>query len=299
MSPDNLITLRRSVIYVPGTNISAIDKAKTLPVDGVILDLEDSVAPIAKTSAREAVLETIRRGGFGHRELLIRVNDVFSPWGYEDLAAAANSGADGIVLPKVESPETVRKIRKLLDGLNAPFGLGLWCTLETPHGIMNAKQIVLSSVGCRLTGLLMGAADLAKDLHCMHTSDREPFLTSISLCILAARAAGIVALDSPFFDVEDIDGFAEECRQGVELGFDGKTIIHPSQVEIANAAYSPSTDAVAWAHKVVEVGRKSEREGSGATLLDGKLVELLHVQQAQRIIDIASAIQRVQMQSAE
>ncbi|TNF33402.1 MAG: CoA ester lyase [Deltaproteobacteria bacterium] len=279
---------RRSVLYMPGSNPRALEKGKSLACDGIILDLEDAVAPDAKAAARDTVVAALAGGGYGARELLLRVNGLNTPWGHADLVAAATSGAHGVLLPKVESADTVRQAERVLEAHGAPPELALWCMMETPRGMLRAEEIADATP--RLAGLVMGTSDLAKDLHCAHTPLRLPLVTSIGLCLLAARAANLAILDGVYLDLGDADGFAASCVQGRELGFDGKTLIHPKQLDAANAAFAPSEDEVAWSRRVIAAHAEAEAAGKGVVLVDGRLVENLHVENARRVVAMAEAI---------
>ncbi|MEI8394962.1 MAG: CoA ester lyase [Rhodospirillaceae bacterium] len=279
---------RRSVLYMPGSNARAMEKGKTLPADGLILDLEDAVAPDAKLEARRLVVEAVRGGGYGRRELFVRTNGLNTPWGYEDIIAAATSGADAVLLPKVESADTVRQVDAILRGAGAPESLALWCMLETPMGVLNVKEI--AGACPRLGGFVMGTSDLAKDLHCHHTRDRLPMLTGLGLCLLAARAYGLAILDGVFLDLNDDDGFHHSCQQGVELGFDGKTLIHPKTVEVANKVFSPSEKEIIFARHIIEAHAAAAAAGKGVVVVDGRLIENLHVESARRLVALADAI---------
>jgi len=279
---------RRSVLYMPGSNARALEKAKGLPADSLILDLEDAVAPDAKPTARQQVVEAVKAGGYAHRELVIRVNGLDSPWGEEDLHAVATSGAHAILLPKVESAGMVAAAEAKLQEAGAPAGLPIWCMMETPLGILNVQDIAASSpqVAC----LVMGTSDLVKELRARHTSERLPVLTSLSLCILAARAHGLVALDGVHLDLSDDEGFRTSCEQGRDLGFDGKTLIHPKTLAVANEVFAPSETEVVEARRIIEAFSAASAEGKGVVLLDGKLIENLHVEIAQRTVAMADAI---------
>jgi citrate lyase subunit beta / citryl-CoA lyase len=279
---------RRSVLYMPGSNARALEKARTLPADGLILDLEDAVAPDAKVGAREQIAATLREGGYGARELVVRVNGFDTPWGADDLAMAAKSSAHAVLIPKVESAEMVAEAERCLSALSAPASLSIWCMMETPLGVLHAERIAASSkrVGC----LVMGTSDLAKDLHAAHTRERLPMLTSLGLCLLAARAFGLSVLDGVHLDLADDEGFARSCLQGKELGFDGKTLIHPKTIAKANEVFAPSIEEVAWSRKVIAAYAEASRAGKGVVLIDGKLVENLHVANAKRLVALADAI---------
>ncbi|MGH6912805.1 MAG: HpcH/HpaI aldolase/citrate lyase family protein, partial [Geminicoccales bacterium] len=219
---------RRSVLYVPGSNARALEKAKGVPADGLILDLEDAVAPDAKDAARQRVGAAVKAGGYGRREVVIRVNGFATPWGHADLEMAASAGADAVLIPKVESADAVRQALAVLDGAGAPADLPLWCMMETPRGMLHAEEVAAASA--RVACLVMGTSDLAKELHAAHTPMRLPMITALGLCLLAARAYRLAILDGVCLDLQDEDGFAAACRQGAELGFDGKTLIHPNQI---------------------------------------------------------------------
>ncbi|MEI6984676.1 MAG: CoA ester lyase [Rhodospirillaceae bacterium] len=279
---------RRSVLYMPGSNPRAMEKGKGLAADGIILDLEDAVAPDAKIEARRQVISAIRGGGYGRRELFLRTNGLNTPWGYDDIISAATSGADAVLLPKVDSADTVRQVDTILRGAGAPSTLAIWCMLETPMGVLNAKEI--AGACPRLGGFVMGTSDLAKDLHCHHTRERLPMITSLGLCLLAARAYGLAVLDGVFLDLNDDDGFANSCRQGVEIGFDGKTLIHPKTIDAANKAFSPSAAEISYCRHIIEAHAAASAEGRGVVVVDGRLIENLHVEAARRLVMLAEAI---------
>ena len=279
---------RRSVLYMPGSNARALEKGRGLPADGLILDLEDAVAPDAKAAARDTIHQAIAAGGYGGRELIIRTNGLNSPWGFEDLRMAAASGADAVLLPKVESADLVRQAEAVLRAAGAPEGLRIWCMMETPLGMLNAKEIAAASPA--LGGLVLGTSDLAKDLHAAHTPDRLPMITSLGLCLLAARAYGLAILDGVHLDLNDDAGFAASCRQGRELGFDGKTLIHPKTIDACNTAFAPGADEIAQAHRLIAAHADAMAQGKGVVLVDGKLVEALHVENARRLVALSDAI---------
>ena len=245
---------RRSVLYMPGSNPRALEKARTLAADGLILDLEDAVAPDAKEDARRQVVDAVKAGGYGARELLIRVNSLATPWGQADVAAAAASGAHAVLIPKVESADTVRQVEAIMVANGAPADMAIWCMMETPRGMLKAEEIAGSSP--RMGGFVMGTSDLAKDLHCAHTRDRLPMITSLGLCLLAARAYGLAALDGVYLDLNDDEGFEYSCVQGLELGFDGKTLIHPKTIDAANRVFAPSGKDVDWSRKIIAAHAK-------------------------------------------
>jgi citrate lyase subunit beta/citryl-CoA lyase len=281
------------MLYMPASNPRALEKAKTIPADGVIFDLEDAVAPDAKLVARAAAVQAVASRAYGRREVLIRVNALDTPWAAEDLAAVATSGADAVVLPKVNSARDVQEAVRLLTRAGAPDHLLVWAMAETPKGVLAAAEIAGVNAHLpapRLAGLAVGTADLAKDLRCAHPADRWPMLYALQHCVLAARAHGVLILDGVHVDLEDDAGLAAACQQGRALGFDGKTLIHPKQVPIANAAFAPTPEEVDRARRLVAAHQEAMAAGKGVTLLDGRLVEVLHVQEAQRLLDQAALI---------
>ena len=286
---------RRSVLFMPGANLRALEKARDLPADGLIFDLEDAVAPTAKDTARAAVAQALQAGGYGRRELVLRINALETPWGEADLTAAAGLPIDAVLLPKVENAEQVCRVVSRLDELGAPASLAVWCMLETPRGILAAAEIAAASP--RVAALVAGTSDLTNDLHALHTRDRAPLITALGLLLLAARAHGLAALDGVHLDLGDDEGFAFACHQGRAFGFDGKTLIHPKQIEPANAAFAPSPEEVAWSKRVVAAHAKAEAQGIGVTLLDGRLVENLHVDEARRLLAISDEIEAAAGQS--
>jgi len=279
---------RRSVLYMPGSNARALDKGRQLPADALILDLEDAVAPDAKESARQQVVEAVRAGGYGPREVAIRVNALDSPWGADDVAAAATSGADAVLLPKVESAAMVHDLETRLRLNGAPADLDIWVMMETPKGILRAEEIGAAS--SRLTVLVMGTSDLVKDMNARHTVERLPVLTALSWCVLAGRAHGQAIIDGVHLDLQDLEGFEAACRQGRELGMDGKTLIHPKTVAIANRAFAPDEDEVSQARRIIDAHAEAQARGEGVVVLDGKLIETLHVVEARRVVALAEAI---------
>jgi citrate lyase subunit beta/citryl-CoA lyase len=279
---------RRSALYTPGSNLRALEKAKTLAADVLIMDLEDAVAPEAKRDARIQVVNAVKAGGFGAREVVIRVNGLNTPWGYGDLAAVADAGADAILIPKVESVETVRQAETVLVANGAPEALTLWCMMETPRAMLNAEEVAGASR--RVQSFVMGTSDLTKDLHAAHTRDRLPLITSLGLCMLAARAYGLAILDGVHLDLDDDAGFEIACHQGAEMGFDGKTLIHPKTIAAANKAFAPAASDVDWSRRVIAAHADATANGRGIVVLDGKLIENLHVLNARRIVELAESI---------
>jgi citrate lyase subunit beta/citryl-CoA lyase len=272
---------RRSMLYMPGSNARAIEKGRSLAADAIIFDIEDAVAVDAKALARDQITAAIAAGGYGGKELLVRVNGLGSAWFDADIAAIATSGADGILLPKVESPETVAETVRRLESAGAPPTMSVWCMMETPLGILRSADIAAAP---RLAGLIMGTNDLALELRCRQTPDSLPFLTSFGLCILAARAHGLAVIDAVHNDLSDDAGFAESCRRGRTLGFDGKSLIHPKTIDAANRIYGPSDEEIAWARKISDAFESARAEGKGVITVDGRMVEELHVREAQRLI---------------
>ncbi len=279
---------RRSVLYMPGSNARALEKARALPADGLILDLEDAVAPDAKELARKQVCEAVAAGGFGMRELIIRVNSLSTKWGYDDIAMASKSGANALLLPKVESADAIRHMEAIMRASGAPESMTIWAMMETPRSILESQRIAESTP--RMECFVMGTSDLAKELDCAHTHERLPFMVSLGLCLLAARAAGLAILDGVYLDLNDDTGFEFACRQGSELGFDGKTLIHPKQVGSCNEVFTPKPEDVAWSRKIIEAHAAAAARGEGVVLVNGRLVENLHVESAHRIVSMADAI---------
>ena len=278
---------RRSALYVPGANARALEKAPSLGADVIIVDLEDAVAPAAKEEARRAAVESIRRG-MGPAEIVLRVNGAGTPWAEADLRAAAGSGADAVLLPKVDGPEGIREAERALEASGAPESLALWAMIETPRGVLRAADVADASP--RLACLVAGTSDLVKDLRARHTAARTEVLVSLSLVVLAARASGLSALDGVHLDLADDAGFAEACRQGRDLGFDGKTLIHPRTISAARLAFTPGDEEVAAARRVIEAHAAAAAAGRGVVVVDGRLVEALHVAEAHRVVALAAAI---------
>jgi citrate lyase subunit beta / citryl-CoA lyase len=282
---------RRSFLFMPASNRRVLEKARGLSADGLIFDLEDAVAPAAKEAARSVLAAVLAAGGYGSRELVLRVNALDTPWCDGDLAAAATLPIDAVLLPKVESADAVRRSLARLEALGAPASIAIWCMIETPLGILAIREIAAASP--RLAALVLGTSDLTKDLHARHTRDRLPLVTALGLALLAARAYQLAILDGVHLDLADEAGFAAICRQGRELGFDGKTLIHPKQIAAANAAFAPDPEEVAWSRRVVAAHRAAEARGDGVVLVDGGLIENLHVEEACRILALAEAIDRM------
>eukprot|EP00945_MAST-04E_sp_MAST-4E-sp1_P008021 g8021.t1 len=273
---------RRSYLYMPGSNARALEKARGLAVDGLIFDLEDAVSPGAKEVAREQVYEAARSGVYGLREIMVRVNELSSPWGRDDVTTMATSNADALLLPKVESVEDVLELEELMMQHGAPDDMGIGCMIETPLGVLNAPSIATACP--RVMSLVVGTTDLAQELRAQHTREREPFAASLSMCVLAARAADIAVLDSVHINLDDMDEFSHHCQQGKNYGFDGKTLIHPKQIEPTNRIFGLSEGDVEQALQVIEAFETATKEGKGAVTLNGKLIERMHVTEAERIL---------------
>jgi citrate lyase subunit beta/citryl-CoA lyase len=276
---------RRSVLYMPSSNERALEKAKSIACDALILDLEDAVAPEAKPEARSNAAAAARSGEYGNRELTIRVNSIGTEWHDEDIEVAAAAGPHGIVVPKVNSAEEVRSLVAAIEAAGAPEHTMLWAMVETPQAIFNVREIAAASE--RLAVLVMGTNDLVKETYSEHVPGRAPLLTALSLSLLAARAAGIAILDGVYNDVKNLDGFLAECEQGRQFGFDGKTLIHPGQVAGANEAFAPSEQAIEDARGLIAAWDARE---TGVVTYNGRMVENLHVESAQRTLSIADAI---------
>jgi citrate lyase subunit beta/citryl-CoA lyase len=279
---------RRSALYMPGSNARALEKARSFDADVLLLDLEDAVAPAAKEEARRLVLAAVAAGGYAPREVVIRVNGLATPWGADDLAAVARSGADAVLFPKVDSAEEVVSAEAALRAAGAPDTLALWAMIETPRGVLAAPAIAASTP--RLRCLVAGTSDLVKELGARHTPGRAEVLTSLTLIVLAARAHGLACLDGVHLDLADQAGFEAACRQGRDLGFDGKTLIHPRTIEAANRAFAPGEAELAAARAVVAAHAEAQAQGKGVVVVDGRLVEALHVEAANRLLQLAEAI---------
>jgi len=283
---------RRSVLYMPGANTRALEKARTLPADALIFDLEDAVAPDAKEAARANVVAAAQSKAYGKREIAIRCNGLGTPWGAADIAAIARSGADAVLVPKVESAAEVASVIGLLDAAGAPSSMAVWAMMETPRGILRADEVAGSHP--RLTLFVMGTNDLVKDMRARHTPMRLPMVTALGLGMLAARAHGLTILDGVYNDIQDAEGFRAVCQQGLEMGFDGKTLIHPTQVEPCNEVFAPSAAELEMAGKIVTAFKAAQAEGKGVVTVDGRMIENLHVDQAERALALASAIKELQ-----
>ena len=279
------IRRRRSALYMPASNPRALEKARTLDCDVVILDLEDAVAPEAKAEARAAACAAVRGGGYGDRELVIRINRLDTPWGIADVQAVAAAGPHAILLPKVESASEVLQLEALMAGLDARTGTRIWCMIETPKGFLKLEKIAVASP--KLACLVMGFADLVKDLRAIDTVDRAPLHYAMSRAVMVARAAGLDVLDGMYPNIRDEEGLRRQCQQARTFGFDGKTLIHPSQIGPANAVFSPSEGEVEQARRIIAAFEDAEREGKGLAVLDGQMIEALHAQTARRLLAMA------------
>ena len=276
---------RRSVLYLPGSNLRAIEKARTLACDVVVLDLEDSVAPDTKIAARALACEAVRLGGFGPRELVLRVNGLDTPWGADDLAAAAQAAPDAVLVPKVSAPSDLAAYRAAL-GARAP----LWAMIETCQAILALDALGQASRAQDVACWVIGVNDLIKEMRCRAVADRAPLLPALALSVMAARAYDLTIVDGVYNDIPDLDGLARECAQGSDLGFDGKSLIHPTHLAAANRAFAPEPAAVAWARTVAQAFDSPENAGKGVLKVEGRMVERLHLAQALRLIAVAEAI---------
>jgi citrate lyase subunit beta/citryl-CoA lyase len=279
---------RRSALYMPASNARAVEKARSLPCDVVILDLEDAVAPEMKPEARAAALAAVKAGGFGRREVAIRVNGLSTPWGADDLAAAAAAGPDAVVVPKVNSAADVAAYDAALKA--APAGTMLWAMIETCPAMFSLNEIGAAAASTRLAAFVMGVNDLAKEMKARQTPGREAFLPFLSQSVAAARAHGLVIFDGVHNEIDDLAALEAVCRQGADFGFDGKSLIHPSHLEICNRAFAPPPDGVEWAAAVVAAFADPANEGKGALRVNGRLAEHLHLAEARRLLDLAAAI---------
>ena len=284
---------RRSVLYMPGSNARALEKAKTLPVDGVILDLEDAVAPDAKAAARDQVVAAVKAGGFGTREVFIRVNGIDTPWFADDIRAAIAAAPDAILIPKISTPDQPERIGERLLSMHANLHTRVWAMIETPTAVFNVRAIAAAAKDSetRLAGFVMGTNDLAKETRAHIVPGRAPMVPWLATCVLAAREFGIDILDGVYNDISDMEGFAQECTQAREFGFDGKTLIHPSQIEACNMAFSPNPDEVAQARNMIAAFDLPENKDKGVVQIDGRMVERMHAEMARRTVDIAEAIE--------
>ena len=281
---------RRSCLYMPGANTRALEKARGLRADTLILDLEDAVAPDAKDEARATIAAAVTEGGYGAREIVVRMNGLDTDWGRDDLKMAVEVGAHALLAPKVESAADIKRLNEALDAAGAPSGMALWVMIEMPLAILNIKEIAAAAADTRLTTFVMGTNDLAKEYRARMTPDRLAFQTALQLSVAAARAYGVNAIDGVYNDIKNEDGFIAECEQGRDLGFDGKTLIHPSQLETANRVFAPSPHDVEQAHAVIAAFADPENAGKGVLKVNGKMTELLHLEEARRTVEMNEAI---------
>jgi citrate lyase subunit beta/citryl-CoA lyase len=283
---------RRSVLYMPGSNARAIEKARTLPADAVILDLEDSVAPEAKVAARQQVVDAVKAGGFGAREVIVRVNGLDTPWHVDDVTAAAHAAPDAILVPKISTPQQLEAIGQRLLDMRADLRTRIWAMIETPIAIFNILSLAKEADDSesRLDAFVMGTNDLAKDTRARIVPGRAPMVPWLMQCIAAVRVYGIDIIDGVYNDLGNAEGFARECGEARDMGFDGKTLIHPNQIEACNAAFSPSADDVAQAQKIIAAFDLPENKNKGVVAIDGRMVERLHAEMARRTVAIAQAI---------
>lgn len=287
-----MIRPRRSLLFMPGSNARALEKARSLPVDGLILDLEDAVAPDAKAMARDQIAQAVAAKGFGKREVLVRINALDTPWWTDDIAMAAKAKPDGILVPKVSSAADLTAVADRLAGANADPSLRVWAMIETARAVLDADKLAAASQDSRtrLAGFVFGPFDIARETRIRMKPGRAEMLPMIVHCVLAARAHGLEILDGPYGDIANVDGFAVECAQARDLGFDGKTLIHPSHIQACNAIFTPPAEEVAMARKIIAAFELPENASRGAIQLDGRMVERLHAEMARRTIAIADAI---------
>jgi citrate lyase subunit beta/citryl-CoA lyase len=290
---EQVMTPRRSCLYMPGANAKALEKAKTLAADVLLLDLEDSVAPEAKAEARAQVAAAVKAGGYGRREVVVRVNALATPWGRDDIAAAGAAGSGGMLAPKVESAAQVRELDAAMSAAGFSSDASLWVMIETPHAILNLAEIAAAAKGTRLAVFVMGLNDLAKETRARAGANRAAFFTAMSLAVTAARAEGLTVIDGVYNDIADSAGFEAECRQGLEFGFDGKTLIHPSQIETCNAVFAPTEEEVTRARAIIAAFALPENAGKGVIKVDGRMTELLHLEEAKRIVAVTEAISQM------
>jgi citrate lyase subunit beta / citryl-CoA lyase len=281
---------RRSCLYMPGANAKALEKATTLAADVLLLDLEDSVAPEAKAEARAQVAAAVQVGGYGKREVIVRINALATPWGRDDIAAAGAARPDGILAPKVESAAQVKALDDAMGAAGFGADASLWVMIETPRAILNLAEIAAAANGTRLAVFVMGLNDLAKETRARAGANRAAFFAAMSLAVTAARAEGLTVIDGVYNDIADAAGFEAECRQGLEFGFDGKTLIHPSQIDACNAVFAPTNEEVARAHAIIAAFALPENAGKGVIKVDGRMTELLHLEEANRVVTVAEAI---------
>ena len=278
---------RRSVLYMPAANERALEKAKDIQADALIFDLEDAVAPDSKEVAREQACAAAASSEYGNRELTIRCNGLDTPWGKDDVLAAAAAGPAAVVIPKVDGSSYLDEISELLNQGGAPSSTQIWAMVETPIGILHVEEIARHE---RMSVMVLGTNDMAKELRASITADRRALLPYLAMCLLSARAAGVAILDGVYNDIKDQSGFKDVCVQGAEMGFDGKTLIHPNQVAPTNEIFSPSLDELDFYRRIIEEFEAAEKDGRGVLTVDGKMIENLHVDEARRALAVADAI---------
>ena len=283
---------RRSLLFMPGSNARALEKARVLPADGIILDLEDSVAPDAKATARDQIAKAVAAGGFGKREIIIRINALDTPWWVDDVGMAGKARPDGILVPKISSVADLNAIADRLGDINADMSIRVWAMIETSRAVLDCDKLAAASKDSeiRLAGFVWGPNDISRETRIKMQPGRSAMIPMITHCILATRLHGLEILDGPYSDFSNVDGFGQECAQARDLGFDGKTLIHPSHIDACNAIFTPPPEEVAEARKIIDAFKKPENASRGAIQLDGRMVERLHAQMAERTIAIADAI---------
>lgn len=284
---------RRSLLYMPGSNPRALEKARSLPADGLILDMEDAVSPDAKQLAREQIVTALAEGGYGHRELMVRVNALSTEWGADDIKAVseASTPPDAVLIPKPSTAADVIEAINAFEAAGCPDSVEMWIMAETPLCILNIAEV--ASAHPRLKGMVLGTSDLSKDTRVRHTPDRLGFIAALNLCVYAARANGLGIIDGVQLDLEDADLLALSCEQGRDLGFDGKSLIHPKQIAAANAAFAPDEKEIADARNIIAAFEQAQSEGKGVVVVNGRLVENLHVEEAKRQLALADAIAQI------
>ena len=284
----------RSCLYLPGANSRAMDKARSLAADALIFDLEDAVAPEAKDAARKAVCDALAAGGYGPRLRVVRINGLETPWGQEDLAAAVAAAPDAILAPKVSQGGDIDRIDDALSRAGAPDTMALWIMVETPRALLNLRDIAQAAERTRLKALVMGTNDLAKEMRATPTPDRIAFQSALAQTVIAARAYGLLAIDGVFNDIPNLDGLESECRQGASMGFDGKTLIHPSHLERTNRIFSPNPADVAQAREIIAAFEDPANAGQGVLKVNGRMTEILHLEEARRLVQVTEAIARLE-----
>ena len=284
---------RRSLLYMPGSNPRALEKARSLPADGLLLDMEDAVSPDAKQLAREQIVTALAEGGYGHRELMVRVNALSTEWGADDIKAVSEAGTppDAVLIPKPSTAADVIEAINAFEAAGCPDSVEMWIMAETPLCILNIAEV--ASAHPRLKGMVLGTSDLSKDTRVRHTPDRLGFIAALNLCVYAARANGLGIIDGVQLDLEDADLLALSCEQGRDLGFDGKSLIHPKQIAAANAAFAPDEQEIADARNIIAAFEQAQSEGKGVVVVNGRLVENLHVEEAKRQLELADAIAQI------